>query len=143
MPLGQHLGADQQAGAAGPDALQLFIHCAPARHAVAVESPDRHRRKSLRQPLLELLRPFACTHQCVRAAVRTQGRGPALAGIFGREVLLSTGDTVVADEAYVRESIVNPAARVVAGYQPVMPTYQGQLKDAEIEAIIEYIKTLK
>jgi cytochrome c oxidase subunit 2 len=71
------------------------------------------------------------------------GRGPALAGIFGREILLSTGDTVVADEAYVRESIVNPAARVVAGYQPVMPTYQGIVSEEQLIALIAYIESLQ
>ena len=70
------------------------------------------------------------------------GRGPVLNGIFGRGVKLASGDTVVADEVYVRESIVNPATKVVAGYQPVMPTYQGRLSDPEIMAIIEYFKSL-
>ena len=46
-------------------------------------------------------------------------------------------------ENYVRESIVNPAAKVVEGYEPVMPTYQGRLKDKEITAIIAYLKTLR
>ncbi len=46
------------------------------------------------------------------------------------------------DENYVRESILEPQAKVVAGFEPVMPTYQGRLKDEEITAIIEYLKTL-
>jgi cytochrome c oxidase subunit 2 len=71
------------------------------------------------------------------------GRGPVLAGIFGREILLSTGETVGADEAYVRESIVNPAARVVAGYQPVMPTYQGVVSEEQVIALIAYIESLQ
>ena len=48
----------------------------------------------------------------------------------------------MADENYIRESILEPAAKVVAGYEPVMPTYQGRIKDEEITAIIEYLKTL-
>jgi cytochrome c oxidase subunit II len=71
------------------------------------------------------------------------GRGPVLVGIFGRPVRLATGDTVVADEAYLRESIVNPAARVVAGYQPVMPTYQGQVSEEQLIALIAYIESLQ
>jgi len=71
------------------------------------------------------------------------GRGPVLVGIFGRAVKLAAGDTVVADEAYVRESIVNPAAMVVAGHQPVMPTYQGQVSEEQLIALIAYIRSLR
>ncbi len=53
-----------------------------------------------------------------------------------------TASTVTVDENYIRESILEPQAKVVAGFEPVMPTYQGRLKDEEIMAIIEYIKTL-
>ena len=49
----------------------------------------------------------------------------------------------VADEDYVRESIMEPQAKVVAGFQPVMPTFKGRLTDQEVTAIIEYLKTLK
>ncbi len=71
------------------------------------------------------------------------GRGPVLQGIFGRPVKLASGDTVVADEAYVRESVVNPAAKVVAGYQPVMPTYQGQVSEEQLIALVAYIESLQ
>jgi cytochrome c oxidase subunit 2 len=66
--------------------------------------------------------------------------GPTLLGIFGRQEEMADGSTVIADENYIRESILEPNARVVAGYEPVMPTYQGRLKDEEIMAIIEYLK---
>ena len=71
------------------------------------------------------------------------GRGPLLEGIFGRPVKLASGDTVVADEAYVRDSIVNPAARVVAGYQPVMPTYLGQVSEEQLISLVAYIESLQ
>lgn len=71
------------------------------------------------------------------------GRGPVLNGIFGRTVQLKSGDSVVADKAYVRESVVNPAARVVAGYQPVMPTYQGLVSEEQLIALIAYIESLQ
>lgn len=71
------------------------------------------------------------------------GRGPVLNGIFGRGVKLASGDTVVADEVYVRESIVNPATKVVAGYQPVMPTYQGLVTEEQLIALIAYIESLQ
>jgi cytochrome c oxidase subunit 2 len=71
------------------------------------------------------------------------GRGPVLDGIFGRPVRLASGDTVVADEAYVRESVVYPAAKVVAGYQPVMPTYQGLVTEEQLIALVAYIESLQ
>jgi cytochrome c oxidase subunit 2 len=71
------------------------------------------------------------------------GRGPLLTGVFGRRVQLASGDSVVADEAYLRESIVNPAAKVVAGYQPVMPTFQGQVSEEQLIALVAYIQSLQ
>ena len=53
---------------------------------------------------------------------------------------MADGSSLIVDENYIRESILEPNARVVAGFEPVMPTYQGRLKDAEILAIIEYLK---
>jgi cytochrome c oxidase subunit II len=71
------------------------------------------------------------------------GVGPTLKGLFGRQVKLSDGRAVTADEDYIRESIVDPNAKVVAGFQPVMPTFKGSLKEDDISALITYIKTLK
>lgn len=68
--------------------------------------------------------------------------GPTLSGIFGHDVSLEGGGTINVDENYLRRSILEPAVDIVAGYEPVMPTYQGRLKDAEINAIVEYIKSL-
>ena len=53
------------------------------------------------------------------------------------------GSSITVDENYLRESILEPQAKVRVGYKPVMPTYQGQLKDEEIAALIAYIKSLK
>lgn len=69
--------------------------------------------------------------------------GPTWQGLFGHEVQLDDGSTVTADENYIRESILEPNAKVVEGYPPVMNTYQGQLNEDQINALIEYIKTLK
>ncbi|MCC6751146.1 MAG: cytochrome c oxidase subunit II [Deltaproteobacteria bacterium] len=69
--------------------------------------------------------------------------GPALAGKFGSDENLASGATVRVDDNYIRKSLMEPGADVVKGFQPVMPTYQGQLKDKEINALIEYIKSLK
>jgi len=68
--------------------------------------------------------------------------GPTFKGFFGRAVTLSDGSTVVADEDYCRESMIDPHAKVVVGFEPVMPTFQGRLKDEEITCIIQYLKSL-
>ena len=70
------------------------------------------------------------------------GRGPSLQGLFGSQVKLADGGTAVADEAYLRESILNPQAKLVAGYQPIMPTFQGLVNEETLLGLIEYIKSL-
>jgi cytochrome c oxidase subunit 2 len=72
-----------------------------------------------------------------------QGRGPALEGVYGSKVLLDSGQTVVADDAYIRESILSPSAKIVAGYQPLMPTFQGLVSEEQLLTLIEYVKSLK
>jgi cytochrome c oxidase subunit 2 len=72
----------------------------------------------------------------------TRERGPDLRGLFGKEVTLQGGEVVVADESYLRESILDPRKRVVAGYQPLMPTYVAQLNEEKIIQLIAYIKSL-
>jgi len=72
----------------------------------------------------------------------TQGRGPNLVGIFGKPVQLNDGRTVMADENYIRESILNPQAKIVAGFQPIMPTFQGQVTEESLGALVSYVKSL-
>ena len=67
---------------------------------------------------------------------------PALEGIFGSSVQLASGERVLADEAYMRESILNPRAKLVAGYAPIMPTFQGQLSEEDLTQLVAYIKSL-
>jgi cytochrome c oxidase subunit 2 len=69
-------------------------------------------------------------------------RAPQLTGIYGREVTLADGAKVTADDNYLRESILNPAAKVVAGYQPVMPTFKGQISEEQLLQLLNYIKSL-
>jgi cytochrome c oxidase subunit 2 len=71
------------------------------------------------------------------------GRGPALAGLFGRKTQLTGGQTVVADEAYIRESIVNPQAKLVDGFGPIMPTFQGQISEDQLVQLLAFIKSLQ
>jgi cytochrome c oxidase subunit 2 len=71
------------------------------------------------------------------------GRGPSLAGLFGKTVKLAGGNSVTADETYIRESIVNPQAKIVAGYEPIMPAFKGLISEDGILQILAYLKTLK
>jgi len=70
------------------------------------------------------------------------GRGPTLAGVFGSETALQSGEKVRVDEAYVRESILNPQAKLVAGFGPIMPTFQGQISEDQLMQLVAYIKSL-
>ena len=69
-------------------------------------------------------------------------RGPSLVGIFGKPVRMQSGQVVVVDENYIRESIVNPQARLVEGYPPIMPTYQGLISEEGLLQLTAYIKSL-
>lgn len=69
--------------------------------------------------------------------------GPSWKGIAGEMVDCGPAGKVLIDDAYLRESILNPAAKIVDGYLPVMPTYKGELTDKEVDAVIAYIKSLK
>jgi len=71
------------------------------------------------------------------------GRGPSLRGLYGSRVQLTNGQPVLADDAYIRESILNPDARTVAGFKPgVMPSFQGQISEEGILQLVVYIKSL-
>jgi len=71
-----------------------------------------------------------------------QGRGPSLVGLLGKSVKLESGATAIADENYIRESILNPGAKIVAGYTPQMPTFQGQLSEEQLLELLAYIHSL-
>lgn len=68
--------------------------------------------------------------------------GPSLKGRYGGTVFLSDGTQITMDENYIRESILNPRTKVVIGFDPVMPTYQGLLKERDVDALIAYIKSI-
>jgi cytochrome c oxidase subunit 2 len=73
----------------------------------------------------------------------TRHIGPTWVNLYGRAEKLTGGKSVNADEAYLTRSMMDPGADIVAGYQNVMPTYQGKLSPPEAAAIIEYIKSLR
>src|SRR4051812_9827491 len=88
----------------------------------------------------KLFQDLAC-NTCHRPDA--QGRGPVLDGLFGKPQMLQSGDTIVVDEAYVRESILMPAAKITAGFQPIMPAFQGLVTEEQLLELIEYVKSLQ
>ena len=109
-----------------PDAFQEWLSGGEAEGSLASEGA-------------KLFADLAC-NTCHRPEV--QGRGPVLNGLFGKTIALEGGGTVLADEAYIRESIVDPAGRITAGFQPIMPTYQGVVSEDGLLQLIEYVKSL-
>jgi len=88
----------------------------------------------------KLFQDLAC-NTCHRPDA--QGRGPVLQGVFGKTQSLLSGDTVLVDEAYIRESILNPGAKITAGFQPIMPAFQGLVSEEQLLQLIEYVKSLQ
>ena len=95
--------------------------------------------ESLAQQGEKLFTQFACV-TCHSPGSAVQG--PLLGGLIGHSVQLANGNTVTADAGYIRESILNPQAKIVAGYPPIMPTFQGQISEEQILALTEYIRSL-
>jgi cytochrome c oxidase subunit 2 len=73
---------------------------------------------------------------------RPDARGPSLASVYGSKLPLAGGGTALADDAYLRESILNPSQHVTQGYAPIMPTYQGQISEEGVIDLVEFIKNL-
>lgn len=69
-------------------------------------------------------------------------RAPVLVGLFGQEVMLESGETVIADENYIRQSILQPQLQIVAGYPPIMPSFEGQISEEQLAQLVNYIKSL-
>ncbi len=70
------------------------------------------------------------------------GRGPSLVGLYDKPVTLSNGQEIVVDSDYIRESILQPTAKIVAGYEPIMPIFEGQISEQSLLQIASYIKSL-
>ena len=140
--------------AARPGTYHLFCsqYCG-SQHAsmigwVYVQEPSQYeawlsgRRATSVSPVASgraLFERLGCITCHVQAAPQ---RCPRLESLYGKPVKLTTGQTVIADEGYLRESIIDPQAKIVAGYQAVMPTYTGQLKEEDVLDLIAYIKSL-
>jgi cytochrome c oxidase subunit 2 len=82
-------------------------------------------------------------NECTACHVKAAGvLAPPINGLYGETVTLETGETVTVDEDYLRESILTPEKKIVAGYNPIMPAFEGRISDAELAALVEYIKSL-
>ena len=72
----------------------------------------------------------------------SSGRGPSLIGVYDKPVQLKNGQEVTVDVAYIRESILQPRAKIVEGYEPIMPIFEGQISEQSLLQIVTYIKSL-
>jgi cytochrome c oxidase subunit 2 len=114
------------------------------RTVVAAQDMGTH-QFDIQGSLLEQGRRLASEHGCFKCHTvdGTEHIGPTWLDLYRKTQRLEGGATVVADEAYLTESMMDPGARVVAGYKDVMPTYQGQIPGPEIAAILEFMKSLR
>lgn len=131
---------------------EYWLHCAEycgTDHArmggkVVVMAPaafarwldEGNQNASLAAQGFELFRRLGCSGCHVDSTVHA----PDLRGVFGRVIHLSDGRTLQADEAYLRDSILLPKRDVVAGYEPIMPSFQGQVSEGELNALVTYLK---
>lgn len=94
------------------------------------------RQESMAASGAELYQQFGCV------TCHGTGKGPPFTGLYGKPVLLSNGQTVTADDDYLRESILVPGAKIVNGYAAIMPTFKGQISEEQLLQLIAYIKSL-
>jgi len=115
--------------------------------SIIVQEPDEYERwlaggtpgESVEQAGEKVFQQSGCSTCHVAGGT---GLAPSLLGVYGQAVHLTTGETVMADDAYVRESILLPRAKVVLGYKPIMPSFQGQLSEEQLNDVIAYIRAL-
>ncbi|MGB8771814.1 MAG: cytochrome c oxidase subunit II [Candidatus Korobacteraceae bacterium] len=134
-----HLFCSQYCGTNHSAMIGEVIVMAPDAYQAWLNSGASSSGGSLAATGEKLFQRLGC-ETCHRST--TQGRGPNLVGIFGKPVLLDDGRTVIADEGYIRESILNPGVKIVSGFRPIMPTFQGQVSEEDLMALVAYVKSL-
>ena len=139
-----HVLVTNDDGIASPALAQLKRVLTPLGR-VTIVAPDRN--QSATSQALTLHRPLRIhtlgdDTYSVDGTPKTNG-GPSWKGIYGHPVDITGGPSVMVDDNYIIESIINPGAKVVATYPNIMPTFKGKLSDHEIRAIIAYIKSLE
>ena len=137
-PGSYHLFCAEYCGTEHSKMIGKVVVMEPADYEVWLEGGVRG--ETMAQAGERLFQQYAC-HTCHKP--NSGGRGPLLNGLFGSKVALQSGSSVVADAAYLRESIVNPNAKMIKGYKPLMPTFAGQIGEEGILQLIAYIKSLE
>jgi cytochrome c oxidase subunit 2 len=129
-------------GKSHSDMLARIFVDTPEKYNEWLEKGDEQAQK---MPLPELGKLVYENRGCAQchSIDGSRGQGPSFKGIWGQQHKLTDGASVIVDANYIRESILNPQAKVAVGYEPVMPTFQGLLREREILGVIEYIKTLQ
>ncbi len=130
---------------AGERGMEGKFFATPDRHAVAVQG-TREESSAQEQPSPEQGKELFAKKGCVACHdtdVETKGKlGPRMKGVMGSVRNFEDGKSVVADEDYIRQSILAPTEKVVKGYQPVMPPYGSILTTDEVASVVLYIKSL-
>jgi cytochrome c oxidase subunit 2 len=129
-----HLFCDQYCGTSHSAMIGWVEVMQPADYAQWLSGSANG--KSLAELGSDVYQKYACI------ACHGTGRGPTFVGLYGSHVKLTNGETVVADEVHISQCILNPNSRRVAGYPPIMPSFQGQLGEEEIVQLTAYIKSL-
>lgn len=121
-------------------------HSAMIGKVIAMESKDYERwlDRTAEGSLALQGRKTFLKYRCLSCHSATaEARAPVLEELYGQQIALRDGGTVVVDEEYIRESILNPGRKIVAGFDNIMPTYEGQVSEEEIYKLIAFIKSLK
>ena len=133
-----HLFCAEYCGTEHSKMIGSVVAMDPADYEAWLEGGQRG--ETMAQAGERLFHQYAC-QTCHKP--NSEGRGPILDGLYGSRVSLQSGAKVVADESYLRESIVNPNAKMLVGYKPLMPTFAGQIGEEGILQLIAYIKSLE
>ncbi len=133
-----HLFCAEYCGTEHSKMIGSVVAMEPADYEAWLEGGQRG--ETMAQAGERLFQQYAC-HTCHKQ--NSEGRGPILDGLYGSRVSLQSGAKVIADESYLRESIVNPNAKMLVGYKPLMPTFAGQIGEEGILQLIAYIKSLE
>jgi len=132
-----HLFCSQFCGTGHSDMIGEVIVMEKESFQAWLESQAEGSPASAGRKLFQKLQCVSCHSADARA------RAPVLEEIFGKQVPLADGRSVVADISYLRESILNPDAKIVAGFQPIMPSFQGQVNEEELLQLIAFLRTLR
>jgi cytochrome c oxidase subunit II len=135
------LECTEYCGTSHSDMLSRVIVHPPGGYEQWLEQKEE---EMMNMPLPELGALTFKKHGCGQCHTTdgTPKEGPTFKGLWGKQEALEDGSTVTVDENYVRESVVDPQAKIVKGFPRTMPPYKGRLKDREISGLIEYIKGL-